>query len=119
MPKEFSRHERVSSLLQRELALLLQSQRDYLQLGIVTVSEVEVSRDMSVANAYVTMLGKDQTQRDEELQRLQQASGFLRKELGRNLRLRVIPELRFKYDDSIDNGLYMDKLLSDIKIEND
>lgn len=117
MPKEFSRHERVSSLLQRELALLLQNHRDYLQLGFITISEVEVSRDMSVANTYVTMLGTNQEQRDAELESLQHAAGFLRKELGRNLRLRVIPELRFKYDDSIDNGLYMDKLLSDINIE--
>ncbi|MCH9698984.1 MAG: 30S ribosome-binding factor RbfA [Gammaproteobacteria bacterium] len=119
MPREFSRHERVASLLQRELAALLQNQRDYLQLGIVTVSAVEVTRDMSVATVYITVLGVKGDDLTEELVQLQNAAGFLRKELGQGLRLRVIPELRFKHDDSIDNGMRMDKLLKDIHVDDE
>jgi ribosome-binding factor A len=117
MAREFSRSERVASLIQRELAKLLQNYRDYLNLGIVTVSEVDVSRDLAIATIYVTVMGVDVDQRIEQMEYLQDAAVFLRKELGRQLRLRMTPELRFVYDDSIDNGMHMDKLLKDLKAD--
>ncbi len=117
MGREFSRSERVASLLQRELAVLLQTHKDYLQLGIVTVSAVDVTRDMSVATAYVTVLGVEGDELVNTMQRLQEAAGFIRKELGRVMRLRLVPDLRFKYDDSIDNGIRMDRLLKDLDVD--
>lgn len=117
MAREFSRSERVASLLQRELAVLLQYYKDDLNLGIVTISAIDLTRDIAVANIYVTILGVAGDELAEHMDRLQNSAGFLRKELGRSLRLRVIPELRFKYDDSIDNGMRMDKILKDLSID--
>ncbi|HFD11706.1 MAG TPA: 30S ribosome-binding factor RbfA [Crenotrichaceae bacterium] len=117
MPREFSRSERVASLLQRELAALLQNYRDYFKLGIVTISAIDVTRDLAVATVYVTVLGADGDKLSEQMETLQNAAGFFRKELGLKLHLRMIPELRFKYDDSIDNGMRMDRLLKDLDID--
>ncbi len=117
MAREFSRSQRVSSLMQRELAVLLQTHKDYLNLGIVTVSEVNVTRDLAVATVYVTVMSVDPDQRAQHMADLHDAAGFLRKELSRGLRLRATPELRFVYDDSIDNGMHMDKLLKDLKTD--
>jgi len=114
MAREFSRSERVASLLQRELAVLLQSYQEDLNLGLVTISAVELTRDIAVATVYVTVLGVEGDVLTEHLERLQHSASFLRKELGRALRLRVVPELRFKYDDSIDTGMRMDKILKDL-----
>lgn len=117
MAKEYSRSERVASLIQRELAALLQTYRGDLQLGIVTISEVVVSRDLSVATIYVTVLGFEGDQLVEQMSGLKDSASFFRKELGHSLRMRVVPELRFVYDDSIDNGMRMDKLLRDLDID--
>jgi ribosome-binding factor A len=116
MAREFSRSVRVSSLIQRELAALLQTHKDYLKLGIVTISEVDVSRDLAVATVYVTVMGIE-GEHAEQMAGLHEAAVFLRKELGRGLRLRITPELRFVYDDSIDNGMRMDKLLKDLNTD--
>ncbi len=117
MAREYSRSERVASLIQRELAGLLQTYRGDFKLGIVTISEVAVCRDLSIASVYVTVLGFEGDQLVEQMAVLKEASPFFRKELARGLRMRVVPELRFIYDDSIDNGMRMDKLLRNLDID--
>ena len=114
MAREYSRSERVASLIQRELAALLQTYKGDFKLGIVTISEVVVCRDLSIASVYVTVLGFEGDQLVAQMAGLNDVAPFFRKELGRSLRLRVVPELRFIYDDSIDNGMRMDKLLRNL-----
>jgi ribosome-binding factor A len=96
--------------MQRELAELVQRELKDPRLGMVTISAVEVSRDLSTAKVYVSVLGSSQS-REESLAGLSSASGFLRRELGRRIKIRHIPELRFFYDSSIEKGAEMDALI--------
>jgi ribosome-binding factor A len=114
MPREFSRNVRVASQLQRDLAELLRGEVKDPRLGMVTVSDVEVTRDLSVAKVFVSFLGAQQGVR-ESLALLADRAPLLRHELGRLIRMRCLPELRFVYDDSVERGLHMDAILEDLK----
>ncbi len=110
MAKEFSRSRRVGEQVQRELAELIQRELSDPRLGMVTVSAVEVSRDLAVAKVFFTVLnpGHDVKQ---TLDGLNHATGFLRRELGRRMKLRIVPELRFQYDSSVENGSRLSALI--------
>lgn len=114
MPREFSRSARVASQLQRELAELLRGDIKDPRLGMVTVSDVEVTRDLSLAKVFVSFLGARQSVRDS-LALLTERGPLLRHELGRLIRMRSIPELRFVHDDSVERGLHMDAILDELK----
>ena len=108
MSKEFSRSRRVGEQIQRELAELIQRELKDPRIGFVTVSAVEVSRDMTHAKVYVTELTQ-QANHKEMLAALGHASGFLRRELGQRMRLRTVPELHFIYDKSIEEAVSKDQ----------
>ncbi len=112
MAKEFSRSRRVGEQIQRDLADLLRREVKDPRVGMVTVSDVEVSRDMAYARVFVTTLDPN-ADIPELLGVLQGAAGFLRRELGRRLRLRSVPELRFLHDTSFDYGSRIDRLLNE------
>ena len=109
MSGKFARHDRVSGLLRRELAVLIQRELKDPKVGFVGVSDVEVTRDLSLAKVYITHF--DPRQVAESLQALNRSSGFLRARLGEMLRMRVIPELRFYHDDSVERGQHIDRLI--------
>jgi len=98
-------HELVSSLLIKGL-------KDP-RIGFVTVTGVKVSDDIRHATIYYTVMGSDDAKK-ATLHGLNSAVGFIRKEVGRELRLRFAPELIFKYDESIEYGNRIDKLLKEI-----
>jgi ribosome-binding factor A len=104
---EFNRADRVGSAMQRELAVLIRDLKD-LPGGLVTVQEVRVSRDLSHAKVYFTVIGADA---DHTLADLKHAAGYLRRELGHAMRLRSVPELHFVYDTSIADGERLDSLI--------
>lgn len=110
MPREFSRSDRVASQIQREMAELIRVRIRDPELGMVTVSDVELSRDLAVATLYVTFLAA-RLSLPQCLKKLAEYGPELRHELGKRLRIRVLPELRFVHDDSIDRGMRMDALL--------
>ena len=110
MPREFSRSDRVAAQIQREIADLLRVQVNDAALGMVTLSEVELSRDLAVAKLYVSFLAP-QLPPALCVKRLGDFVPELRHALGKRLRMRVLPELRFAYDDSIERGMRMDSLL--------
>lgn len=112
MTKEYERARRVASQLQRELAVLIRDELKDPRLGWVTVDDVDVSRDLSVAKVYVSTL--EESQLEATLEALKSAAPFLRRELGKILRLRFIPELRFYRDTAIESGLRMTRLLDRI-----
>lgn len=114
MPREFTRNVRVASQLQRELAELLRGDFRDARLGMVTVSDVEVTRDLSVAKVFVSFLGAQQSPR-ESVALLEERAPLLRHEVGRLMRMRLIPELRFVYDDSMERGFRMDAILDELK----
>jgi ribosome-binding factor A len=110
MPKEYSRTERVGEQIHRELAELLREGVKDPRVGMLTLAGVEVSRDFSHAKVYFTVLGGEEAVRSTT-EGLRHAAGFLRRELGRRLHIRVIPELHFVYDDTQEKGARLSALI--------
>ena len=110
MPRDFARTRRVGEQLQRELAALIRDEIDDPRLGMVSVSAVDVSRDMSHAKVFFSTLG-EAPQADASLQVLQGAAVYLRKLLGQRLHLRHVPELHFEQDHSIEEGARLSALI--------
>ena len=112
MAKEYSRTQRVADQIQKELAQLIQLEMKDPRLGMVTVSAVEVSRDLGFADVFISFLGlDDQKQIDEGVEVMQSAAGFLRSQLARSMKLRTTPQLRFRYDVSMSRGAYLNELI--------
>ena len=107
--RQFSRTQRVSQLLREEIARLIQREVKDPTVGFVSVSDVEVSRDLSHARVYVTVFDEDQAK--DSIRALKRAAGFLRRRLGQEMRLRSVPELDFRHDDSVETGQRMDALI--------
>lgn len=104
MPKDYPRHQRVGDQIQRELAQLIRTEvKDPRLSAMLTVAEVRVSPDLSQARVFITVLEDDEAG-EQTVAVLNGASGFLRKQLGRLLRLRVIPRLHFIYDTTAEEG---------------
>ena len=112
MPKDFSRSRRVGEQIQRELALLLQREVRDPRLSQVTIAAVKVTRDMSQATVYFTVLG-DKQDIPPIQQALEKASGFLRHALGEQIVMRSLPHLKFVYDDSISRGAELSSLIDE------
>ncbi|VAW95408.1 Ribosome-binding factor A [hydrothermal vent metagenome] len=100
MPKEFTRTHRLSQQLQREVAVLIQNEIKDPRINLITVQDVAVSKDLSIAKVYISSLDTNQTP-EVIIEILTKASGFLRRAIGKELTLRKVPELRFFYDDTI------------------
>jgi len=107
--KEFSRADRVGAQMQRELALLLRDEAKNPRLAEVTIQEVRVTRDLSHAKVYFTVLDSEEAPLFTEM--LGHAAGFLRKRLGQIMKLRTVPELHFVYDKSIEEGQRLSALI--------
>lgn len=102
--------------MKRELSLILQRDFKDPHLGFVTVTDVEVSNDLSFGKVFCTVLG-DEADKRRSLRVLNKARGFLRGEVGRRLHLREAPELIFKYDSSVERGLRIEQILEQIREE--
>ena len=112
--REFKRTDRVADQLQKELAVLIQREVKDPRLGMVTVSGVEVSRDLGYADVHVTLLGEDTPEHiQENLKVLNQAAGFLRGQIAKRIKLRHVPELRFHYDESVVRGQRLSSLIEE------
>lgn len=109
MPRNFNRSERVAGLLRRELAQLIQMEIKDPGVGLVSVSDVEVSRDLAHAKVFVTVF--DPGKAADSIRALKRAAGFLRSRLGSELKMRNIPELHFVHDDSVETGQRLDDLI--------
>ncbi len=112
MPREYSRSTRVAEQLRRELAELLRHASKDPRLQQVTITDVEVTRDISYARVYFSQLDDSAEQLALTQQALDRSAGFLRRELGRVMRLRHVPELKFLHDRSIAEGMRMDELIA-------
>lgn len=110
--KGFSRSDRVAEQIQRELAELIRKGLKDPRVGWVTLTAVEVTRDYSHAKVFYTVM--DENKREITQEALDSAAGFLRNELGRQIRLFSMPQLHFVYDDSIARGVYMSRLIDDV-----
>ena len=113
MGKEYGRSERVSSQMQKELALVLQRDVDDSRLGFITVNEVVVSKDLAIAKIFITVLNADEQAKDENIKVLNELAPAIRHQVAKKMRLRHISEFRFYYDNSFDTGMRVAELLKD------
>jgi ribosome-binding factor A len=117
MAREFSRTDRIADQIQKDLATLIRTEVKDPRVGMVTVNDVNVARDLGYADVYVTLLTLDENNADspevkESLKVLNAAAGFLRSQLGKMIKLRTIPQLRFHFDSSVGEGRRLDSLIN-------
>ena len=118
MPKEYSRSQRVVEQIRRELAELIRLEVKDPRVGFITLTDVEITPDYAHAKVFFTnMTGEDDV--PEILQGLRRASGFLRRELGRRIRIHTIPELHFHYDRSVEQGSRLSQLIDTVVKEDE
>jgi ribosome-binding factor A len=118
MSKEFSRTQRVSQQLQKELAVILQREIRDSRIGMVTISDVEVSRDLAYAKVFVTFLCVGEQTPESSLNALKEHEAHIRMMLGKRIRLRLTPEVRFTYDNTLVEGMRMSNLVTEV-VSND
>ncbi len=114
-----NRMGRINEEIQRELAALIPTVKDPRVTGMISVTAVDVTPDLKFAKVYISALDKGDS--EQVLKGLKSAGGYLRRELGRSLKLRATPELTFVRDDSIDKGAHILGMLRDpsvVKPEN-
>lgn len=112
MSKSYARTERVGEQIRRELAELIRTALDDPRMTMVSITDTEVSRDLGHARVYITHIGSDRQVREELVDDLNAAAGFLRGELGRRVRLRTVPRLVFVYDESVERGSRLSALIT-------
>ncbi|MBR5137319.1 MAG: 30S ribosome-binding factor RbfA [Clostridia bacterium] len=106
---------RISEEIKRALSVILQgSIKDPRMPKFVTVMRVDVTRDLKYAKVYISVMGSQEDKKNC-LICLKNATGFIRREIGRKVIIRSIPELTFVIDDSVDYGFKIDKILNEIK----
>lgn len=112
MAREFGRPQRLADYLRKEISQLIQFELRDPRLGMVGVTEVEVSRDLAHAKVYVTVFGCDTKEAMQEpLKVLNGATGFLRSKVARSSTMRIIPTLRFYFDESIARGSHLSSVI--------
>ena len=109
MPRDFPRTRRVGEQLQRDLADLIRSEVKDPRLGMVSISAVNVTRDLGHAKVYVTVLGDDAS---DSIDVLNSAAGYLRGLLGKRMRTRTVPALQFIHDRSLEEGARIGALIN-------
>ncbi|CAH9059761.1 Ribosome-binding factor A [Pseudoalteromonas holothuriae] len=113
--REFSRTDRVAQQIQKEIAVILQREIKDPRLGFVTVSAVEVSRDLSYAKIFITVLNTtDEDKTKQSVAILNDATGYIRSVLGKRIRARIMPELRFVVDNSLLEGMRISNLVDSV-----
>jgi ribosome-binding factor A len=107
------RSEKVAEAIHEIIsALLIKGVKDP-RIGFTTITGVKLSDDLHLATVYFSVVG-DETDKKSAEKGLTSARGFLRKELGKQLRMRYVPDLIFRYDASLDYGRHIDELLDEI-----
>ncbi|MGO2182666.1 MAG: 30S ribosome-binding factor RbfA [Pseudoalteromonas nigrifaciens] len=113
--REFSRTDRVAQQIQKEIAVILQREIKDPRLGMVTVSAVEVSRDLSYAKIFITVFNtQDDNAAKQSANVLNEATGYIRSLLGKRIRARIMPELKFLVDNSLMEGMRISNLVDSI-----
>lgn len=113
MPKEYSRTQRIADAIQRELSQLIRTELRDPRVGLVSITSVEVSRDLSHAKVYVNFVTAplDGDDHGQAIKALNGAAGFLRSQLANTIELRTTPALRFIYDATSEKGQKLSALI--------
>ncbi|SDG71823.1 30S ribosome-binding factor RbfA [Desulfosporosinus hippei] len=109
------RSNRLAETLKEEISQLIRVELKDPRIGFVTLTSVDVADDLSHAKVYISVLGTEE-EGNASLDALNRASGFVRSEIGKRIRLRHVPSIVFKYDPSIQHGAHIAKLLKDVGV---
>ncbi len=112
-----SRLRRVEDQLHREIATMIQQEMKDPRVAMITVIAVQVTRELEQATVFVTLMGGDEASSKVPVKILNNAAGFMRREIGRRLHLRHVPALKFKYDQSIEKGNHVARLIRQAREE--
>jgi ribosome-binding factor A len=112
--KSFQRTDRVAEQLHMEIAKLIQQEVQDPRVKMVTITSVDVTRDLEHAKIYFAV-HDEENQAEKTLEGLKKASGFLRVRLGQEMKLRLVPHLHFHYDKTLTNAKHIDELLRNIE----
>jgi ribosome-binding factor A len=107
--KGHGRPQRLGDLIQREVSELIRLEVRDPRVGMITITSVDVSPDLSHAKIFFTVLEKEKLQ--ETLQGLGRSAGFLRAQLAKRIKMYTTPELRFEYDESVERGDRLSRLI--------
>jgi ribosome-binding factor A len=110
MPRDYPRSRRIAEQVQRELSDILRVELKDPRVGMITLTDVEVSHDQSHAKVFFTVLG-DAERIAAAAEGLKHAAGFLRSELAHRMKLRTVPQLQFKHDESVERGMRLSQLI--------
>jgi ribosome-binding factor A len=113
---EGKRSEKVADLIQKEISQMLVKSIKDPRIGFVTITKVTVSEDFRFAKVYFSVAGTLK-EREKSMKGLDSAKGYVRKELGRRIRLRYTPEIMFQFDPSIEYAIHMEELIQSIHQE--
>ena len=113
MKKSSGRPQKLADQIQRELSELLARELRDPRVGMVTITSVDVSPDLSHAKIFFTILEKAKL--DDTLRGLKSSAGFLRAQLARRIKIYTTPELRFLYDESVERGDHLSRLIDSVK----
>jgi ribosome-binding factor A len=112
MPRKTDRPQKLGDQIQRELSDLLQRELRDPRVGMVTITSVDVSPDLSHAKVFFTILEKEKLKETSE--GLKRSAGFLRSQLARRFKMYTTPELRFVYDESVERGDRLSRLIDSV-----
>ena len=105
------RAERVGEQMKKEIMDIVNNKDP--RVGFITITDVDLTNDLSQAKVYLTVLGSEKEVNDT-FKALDKAKGFIKSELGSRMRLRIVPELFFEYDESIEYGNKIEKMIQDL-----
>ena len=109
--------DKMVNIIQKEVSEIIQFELKNPKIGFVTITDVDVTSDMSYAKIFVSFLGQD-ARKEAGLKALNQSKGFIRSELAKRLTIRKTPELIFQLDNSLEKGNKIEKILHDINSNN-
>ncbi len=109
----YKRSTRVGDLIKEEVADIIMHKLKDPRLGFITVTDARVSSDLRHAKIYISVL--EAVKKDETLKILMSSTGFIRSELAKRVKIKFIPEIVFKFDESIEYGAKIDRMLNEIK----
>lgn len=116
MKKGSIKNNRINMEVQRELGTIIRELKDPRIAVMTTVVAVEVATDLKTAKIFISVLGDDKAKEDT-MEGLKSAKGFIRKELARTINLRNTPDLEFVYDESIEYGMKLSKMIDDLHVD--
>lgn len=108
------RVQRVSEQIKKEISGIIKEELKDPRVGFITIISVEVTNDLKIARVYFSVYG-DEEQKKDTLEGLQKATGFVRREIGKRIKLRHTPEIEFIIDSSIEHGARISKLLEEVR----